>query len=54
VPASNGLLGIVGGALSMDISWPRLAISRGSVDDLSKLMEGGLVRRIHKRQSQEF
>jgi HTH-type transcriptional regulator, glycine betaine synthesis regulator len=46
----HGLLFINGGALSMDDIMARLAISRGNVSmNLSKLMEWGLVRRIHKK-----
>jgi DNA-binding transcriptional regulator GbsR (MarR family) len=46
----HGLLYINGSALSMDDIMARLAISRGNVSmNLSKLVEWGLVRRIHKR-----
>jgi HTH-type transcriptional regulator, glycine betaine synthesis regulator len=46
----HGLLFICGSALSMDDIMARLAISRGNVSmNLSKLMEWGLVRRIHKK-----
>src|SRR5438105_8538461 len=46
----HGLLYITGAALSMDDIMARLAISRGNVSmNLSKLVEWGLVRRIHKR-----
>jgi HTH-type transcriptional regulator, glycine betaine synthesis regulator len=46
----HGLLFICGAALSMDDIMARLAISRGNVSmNLSKLMEWGLVRRIHKK-----
>ena len=46
----HGLLYITGEALSMDDIMDRLAISRGNVSmNLSKLVEWGLVRRIHKR-----
>ena len=46
----HGLLFINGAALSMDDIMARLAISRGNVSmNLSKLMEWGLVRRIHKK-----
>lgn len=46
----HGLLYITGAALSMDDIMDRLAISRGNVSmNLNKLMEWGLVRRIHKR-----
>lgn len=46
----HGLLYICGEALSMDDIMARLAISRGNVSmNLSKLVEWGLVRRVHKR-----
>src|SRR6266853_1649449 len=46
----HGLLYLSGAALSMDDIMARLAISRGNVSmNLSKLVEWGLVRRIHKR-----
>ena len=46
----HGMLYITGAALSMDDIMARLAISRGNVSmNLSKLIEWGLVRRIHKR-----
>src|SRR5229473_2367575 len=46
----HGLLYITGSALSMDDIMERLAISRGNVSmNLSKLVEWGLVRRVHKR-----
>src|SRR3954464_7054011 len=46
----HGLLFITGAALSMDDIMARLAISRGNVSmNLSKLLEWGLVRRVHKR-----
>ncbi len=46
----HGLLFICGSALSMDDIMARLAISRGNVSmNLSKLMEWGLVRRVHKK-----
>src|ERR1700686_5765601 len=46
----HGLLYITGLALSMDDIMARLAISRGNVSmNLSKLLEWGLVRRVHKR-----
>ncbi|MBV9126173.1 MAG: MarR family transcriptional regulator [Planctomycetes bacterium] len=46
----HGLLYISGAALSMDEIMARLAISRGNVSmNLSKLVEWGLVRRVHKR-----
>lgn len=46
----HGLLYISGAALSMDDIMARLAISRGNVSmNLSKLVEWGLVHRVHKR-----
>src|SRR5437764_12315123 len=46
----HGLLFITGAALSMDDIMARLGISRGNVSmNLSKLVEWGLVRRVHKR-----
>lgn len=46
----HGLLYITGAALSMDDIMERLAISRGNVSmNLSKLVEWGLVKRVHKR-----
>lgn len=46
----HGLLYLTGEALSMDDIMARLAISRGNVSmNLSKLVEWGLVRRVHKR-----
>ncbi len=46
----HGHLYISGAALSMDDIMDRLGISRGNVSmNLSKLVEWGLVRRIHKR-----
>jgi len=46
----HGLLYITGAALSMDDIMARLAISRGNVSmNLSKLVEWGLVRRVHQR-----
>src|SRR6266446_4345295 len=46
----HGLLYITGGARSMDDIMERLTISRGNVSmNLSKLVEWGLVRRVHKR-----
>jgi DNA-binding transcriptional regulator GbsR (MarR family) len=46
----HGLLYITGQAMSMDDIMERLVISRGNVSmNLSKLVEWGLVRRIHKR-----
>src|SRR5438128_7663295 len=48
----HGLLYITGSALSMDDIMARLSISRGNVSmNLSKLVEWGLVRRVHKRRS---
>jgi DNA-binding transcriptional regulator GbsR (MarR family) len=46
----HGLLHITGAALTMDDIMARLGISRGNVSmNLSKLVEWGLVRRVHKR-----
>src|SRR6266581_1338793 len=46
----HGVLFITGAALSMDDIMARLAISRGNVSmNLSKLVEWGLVHRVHKR-----
>lgn len=46
----HGLLYITAAALSMDDIMARLAISRGNVSmNLSKLVEWGLVKRVHKR-----
>lgn len=46
----HGLLFITGAALSMDDIMDRLTISRGNVSmNLSKLVEWGLVRKVHKR-----
>jgi len=46
----HGLLYITGAASSMDDIMARLAISRGNVSmNLSKLVEWGLVRRVHRR-----
>src|SRR6516162_7892212 len=46
----HGLLYLTGAALSMDDIMERLTISRGNVSmNLSKLVEWGLVRRVHKR-----
>src|SRR6266849_5927293 len=46
----HGVLCITGSALSMDDIMARLAISRGNVSmNLSKLIEWGLVHRVHKR-----
>ncbi len=47
----HGLLYITGAALSMDDIMDRLGISRGNASmNLSKLVEWGLVRRVHKRR----
>ena len=47
----HGLLYITGAALSMDDIMDRLGISRGNVSmNLSKLVEWGLVRKVHKRR----
>src|SRR5262245_19569811 len=46
----HGLLYVTGEARSMDDIMERLGISRGNVSmNLSKLVEWGLVRRVHKR-----
>src|SRR5438046_3206976 len=46
----HGLLHITGADLTMDDIMARLGISRGNVSmNLSKLVEWGLVRRVHKR-----
>jgi DNA-binding transcriptional regulator GbsR (MarR family) len=46
----HGLLYLSGEALSMDDIMARLTISRGNVSmNVSKLLEWGLVRRVHKR-----
>lgn len=46
----HGLLFISGESMSMDDLMARLAISRGNVSmNLSKLLEWGLVRRVHRR-----
>src|SRR5215218_9892983 len=46
----HGLLYITGAALSMDDIMARLGISRSNVSmNLNKLVEWGLVRRVHKR-----
>jgi DNA-binding transcriptional regulator GbsR (MarR family) len=46
----HGLLFITGSALSMDDIMTRLDISRGNVSmNLSRLLEWGLVRRVHRR-----
>jgi DNA-binding transcriptional regulator GbsR (MarR family) len=48
----HGLLFITGQDMSMDDIMARLRISRGNVSmNLSKLVEWGLVRRVHKRGS---
>jgi HTH-type transcriptional regulator, glycine betaine synthesis regulator len=50
----HGLLYICGAALSMEDIMARLAISRGNVSmNLSKLVEWGLVRRVHKRRDRK-
>ncbi|MCS7044880.1 MAG: MarR family transcriptional regulator [Gemmataceae bacterium] len=50
----HGLLYITGAALSMDDIMERLAISRGNVSmNLSKLVEWGLVRRVHKKRDRK-
>jgi HTH-type transcriptional regulator, glycine betaine synthesis regulator len=50
----HGQLYISGSALSMDDIMARLAISRGNVSmNLSKLVEWGLVRRVHKRRDRK-
>lgn len=47
----HGLLYITDAALSMDEIMERLGISRGNVSmNLNKLVEWGLVRRVHKRR----
>src|SRR5262249_30963137 len=47
----HGLLYVTGAALSMDDIMARLGISRGNVSmNLSKLVEWGLVRRVHQRR----
>jgi HTH-type transcriptional regulator, glycine betaine synthesis regulator len=46
----HGLLYITGASLSMDAIMARLGISRGNVSmNLSRLLEWGLVKRVHKR-----
>lgn len=46
----HGLLFITGESLSMDDLMTRLAISRGNVSmNLTRLLEWGLVRRVHRR-----
>src|SRR5213595_3669118 len=50
----HGMLYITGSALSMDDIMARLGISRGNVSmNLSKLVEWGLVRRVHKRRDRK-
>jgi len=50
----HGLLYISGAALSMDDIMQRLEISRGNVSmNLSKLVEWGLVRRVHKKRDRK-
>ena len=50
----HGMLYITGAALSMDDIMARLAISRGNVSmNLSKLVEWGLVRRVHKKRDRK-
>lgn len=50
----HGLLYITGQAMSMDDIMERLAISRGNVSmNLSRLVEWGLVRKVHKRGSRK-
>src|SRR5262249_25055084 len=50
----HGLLYITGSASSMDDIMERLAISRGNVSmNLSKLVEWGLVRRVHKHGARQ-
>jgi DNA-binding transcriptional regulator GbsR (MarR family) len=50
----HGLLYITGAALSMDDIMARLEISRGNVSmNLSKLVEWGLVRKVHKRRDRK-
>jgi DNA-binding transcriptional regulator GbsR (MarR family) len=50
----HGLLYITGQALSMDDIMARLEISRGNVSmNLSKLVEWGLVRKVHKRRDRK-
>src|SRR5258707_8901539 len=50
----HGMLYITGQALSMDDIMARLGISRGNVSmNLSKLVEWGLVRRVHKRSNRK-
>lgn len=50
----HGLLYISGAALSMDDIMARLEISRGNVSmNLSKLVEWGLVRRVHKKRDRK-
>src|SRR5437879_5386391 len=50
----HGVLYITGGARSMDDIMDRLAISRGNVSmNLSKLVEWGLVHRVHKKRDRK-
>jgi DNA-binding transcriptional regulator GbsR (MarR family) len=50
----HGLLYITGAALSMDDIMARLEISRGNVSmNLSKLVEWGLVQRVHKKRDRK-
>jgi DNA-binding transcriptional regulator GbsR (MarR family) len=50
----HGLLYITGAALSMDDIMARLEISRGNVSmNLSRLVEWGLVRKVHKRRDRK-
>src|SRR5262245_4825967 len=50
----HGLLYINGGGLSMDDMIASLAISSGNVSmNLSKLVEWGLVRRVHKKRDRK-
>jgi HTH-type transcriptional regulator, glycine betaine synthesis regulator len=50
----HGLLYLSGAALSMDDIMDRLAISRGNVSmNLSKLVEWGLVHRVHKKRDRK-
>jgi DNA-binding transcriptional regulator GbsR (MarR family) len=47
----HGLLFITGDVLSMDDIMARLSISRGNVSmNLTKLLEWGLIRRVHRRE----
>jgi DNA-binding transcriptional regulator GbsR (MarR family) len=50
----HGLLYITGAALSMDDIMARLEISRGNVSmNLSRLVEWGLVRKVHRRRDRK-